>query len=259
MARGWPPSLRTRGTARPHIFVCGSPRSGTTFVARALGAQPGLVDLGEVKPLKAEIAKLAALPEHAAAPRLRRHPRPRARARVRAHLGSVEQTPETAFVLGAVLTAYPESRAVHALRDGRDVVCSLLERGWLRAGGTGQRRRAPALRRSLAFLGRARAPGGVRARERRPARGLGLAPVRDGRAPGRRAGVRPALRGARADHVATARRLAAFLDLDRRPRRPRCRGCTTGRSAAGDRELTGEQLADVEAEAGGLLRELGYA
>jgi hypothetical protein len=49
----------------------------------------------------------------------------------------VEQTPETAFVLGAALRAYPQGRAVHVVRDGRDVVCSLLERGWLSAGRAG--------------------------------------------------------------------------------------------------------------------------
>src|SRR5262249_57047946 len=50
---------------------------------------------------------------------------------------AVEQTPETAFVLGAALRAYPHGRAVHIVRDGRDVVCSLLERGWLSAGRIG--------------------------------------------------------------------------------------------------------------------------
>ena len=49
----------------------------------------------------------------------------------------VEQTPETAFVLASALRAYPQARAVHVVRDGRDVVCSLLERGWLSAGRSG--------------------------------------------------------------------------------------------------------------------------
>jgi hypothetical protein len=49
----------------------------------------------------------------------------------------VEQTPETSFVLPAVLRAYPEAVAVHVVRDGRDVVTSLLERGWLSAGRAG--------------------------------------------------------------------------------------------------------------------------
>jgi hypothetical protein len=49
----------------------------------------------------------------------------------------VEQTPETAFVLGAALRAYPHGKAVHIVRDGRDVICSLLERGWMSAGRAG--------------------------------------------------------------------------------------------------------------------------
>ena len=53
------------------------------------------------------------------------------------HLRGVEQTPETSFVLAAALRAYPSAKAVHIVRDGRDVVCSLLERGWLGAERTG--------------------------------------------------------------------------------------------------------------------------
>ncbi len=53
------------------------------------------------------------------------------------HLRGVEQTPETSFVLSAALRAYPAAQAVHIVRDGRDVVCSLLERGWLGADRAG--------------------------------------------------------------------------------------------------------------------------
>ena len=53
------------------------------------------------------------------------------------HLRGVEQTPETSFVLAAALRAYPSAKAVHIVRDGRDVVCSLLERGWLGTDRTG--------------------------------------------------------------------------------------------------------------------------
>jgi hypothetical protein len=54
------------------------------------------------------------------------------------HLRAVEQSPETAFVLGAVLRAYPQAAIVHMLRDPRDVAASLLQKGWLRAGREGQ-------------------------------------------------------------------------------------------------------------------------
>jgi hypothetical protein len=40
-------------------------------------------------------------------------------------------------VLAAALRAYPRAVAVHVVRDGRDVVTSLLERGWLSATRTG--------------------------------------------------------------------------------------------------------------------------
>ena len=120
------------------VFVVGSPRSGTTFLAGAIGAVPGFVDLGEVTPLKAAIPRLIGLEERDAGVELRRVlERVRRLAFVRG-LRGVEQTPEVAFVLSGALQAYPVARGLHIVRDGRDVVCSLLERGWLsaaRAGG----------------------------------------------------------------------------------------------------------------------------
>jgi hypothetical protein len=115
---------RLRGSDDRLVFVVGSPRSGTTFLAGALGAQAGFVDLSEVNPHKASIPDLVGVPEAEAL------------ALVRGWRG-VEQTPETAFVLAPALAAYPRGRAVHLVRDGRDVVCSLLERGWLSAGRSG--------------------------------------------------------------------------------------------------------------------------
>jgi sulfotransferase family protein len=128
---------RLRGGEERLVFVVGSPRSGTTFLAGAIGAVPGFADLTEVTPLKAAIPTLAGLPDVEAAPRIRAIlERVRTLTLVRGVRG-VEQTPETAFVLGAALRAYPQARAVHVVRDGRDVVCSLLERGWLSADRTG--------------------------------------------------------------------------------------------------------------------------
>jgi hypothetical protein len=128
---------RLRGSDDRLVFVVGSPRSGTTFLAGALGAQAGFVDLSEVNPHKASIPDLVGLPEAEAARRIRAVlERVRALALVRGWRG-VEQTPETAFVLAPALAAYPRGRAVHLVRDGRDVVCSLLERGWLSAGRSG--------------------------------------------------------------------------------------------------------------------------
>src|SRR6266576_2888954 len=120
------------------VFVVGSPRSGTSFLGRSLGSQPGFVDLGEVPLLKAAVPRLVGLPEDEQARRARAIlQRVRGLGLVR-RLRGVEQGPESSFVLPALLRAFPEAVAVHALRDGRDVVCSLLERGWLSAASEGR-------------------------------------------------------------------------------------------------------------------------
>src|SRR5262249_55185259 len=112
-------------------FVVGSPRSGTTFLAGALGGLPDFVDLTEVNPLKARIPELVALPEDEAARRIRRILETIRHLALVHGLRGVEQTPEMAFLTGAALRAYPAGRVIHLVRDGRDVVSSLLERGWL--------------------------------------------------------------------------------------------------------------------------------
>jgi len=115
------------------VFVLGSPRSGTTFLASAIGDLPGFVDLGEVLPLKSSVPAIVGLSDEEAATRIRRTlERVRTLALVRG-LRGVEQTPEMAFLVGPAAAAYPQARRIHLIRDGRDVVCSLLERGWLNA------------------------------------------------------------------------------------------------------------------------------
>jgi hypothetical protein len=114
------------------VFVVGSPRSGTTFVAGVLGSLPGFCDLGEVAPLKAAVPELAALSPEQAAHRLRRILAIARRAGLVGSVRAVEQTPEVAHLLRAVPLAYPNAKVVHMVRDGRDVVCSLLEKRWLR-------------------------------------------------------------------------------------------------------------------------------
>ena len=239
------------------VFVAGSPRSGTTFVAGALGACPGFVDLGEVAALKAAIPAVTRVDAEAGAERIRAILDVTRRIGLVGARRAVEQTPETAFVVPALRVAFPDATVVHLVRDGRDVVASLLERGWLNAGTSGAddaghpygaaarfwvepdrvddfarasdaRRAAWAWRR---YVSAARAANGVReVRYERLARDA--------------AGVAAALAPALDVPVETLTRALESVH-DRSVGRHR-------------RDLTHAQIADVEAEAGTLLAELGY-
>ena len=114
------------------VFVVGSPRSGTTFLAGAIGSLPGFVDLGEVAPLKAAVPELTTMAPAEAARRLRRILRVARRVGLVGAVRPVEQTPELAHLVDVIPLAYPQAKIVHIVRDGRDVVCSLLEKPWLR-------------------------------------------------------------------------------------------------------------------------------
>ncbi len=241
------------------VFVVGSPRSGTTMLAQSIGAVPGFVDLGEVAPLKAAVPELVRLPVEQAARQLRRVvERVRRLAAVRG-LRCVEQTPEAAYLVDAIARAYPRARVVHIVRDGRDVVCSLLERGWLSFDRDGRD-----------DVGQ---PYGADARfwvepERRTEFESASNATRAAWAWRRYVGAARQ----HADHllelryeevvrdpVCTAQRLAAHLEAD--PDRLTAALARAHERSVGRwrRDLSPEQLADVEREAGALLRELGYA
>jgi sulfotransferase family protein len=245
---------RLRGGEERLVFVVGSPRSGTTFLAGAIGGVPGFADLTEVTPLKSAIPELARLPEADAAIRVRAIlERVRALTLSRGVRG-VEQTPETAFVLGAALRAYPEGRAVHIVRDGRDVVCSLLERGWLSAGrGGGDDARLPYGSEARFW---------VPAQERRAFEDAGDAARAAWAWRSYVAAARSAGGGVlevRYESLAeSAGPIAEHLGVERGPLEQtlsRFRDRSLGRFR---RDLSPEQLADVERVAGPLLAELGY-
>jgi Sulfotransferase family len=250
---------RLRAADERLVFVVGSPRSGTTFLAGAIGAVPGFVDLSEVNPHKAAIAELVALPEAVAAARIRRVlDRVRALALVRGWR-AIEQTPETAYVLGAALRAYPEARAVHPIRDGRDVVCSLLEQGWLSAG------RAGSDDARLAYGNRARfwvEPERVddfeSASDATRAAWAWRAYVSAARAAGGPRTLEVRYESFAADPEAAAAAIAGHLGVDPVPL-ARSIGQFHDRSIGRyRRDLGPGPLADVEREAGPLLAELGY-
>jgi Sulfotransferase family len=229
------------------------------MLAEALGSPHGFVDLGEVAPLKALVPELVDLPQDEAARRLRRALEwTRTLAMVRG-LRGVEQTPEVAYVVGPALHAYPRGRVVHLIRDGRDVVCSLLERGWLSPG------RGGADDAGLPFGAQARfwvEP--ERAREFEQASDATRAAwawrryVQAARARGERT-LELRYEELVADPAAAARTIATHLDA---PRELLVAALTHAHDRSVGRyrrDLTPEQLADVEREAGTLLRELGYA
>ncbi len=241
------------------VFVVGSPRSGTTFLAGAIGRAPGFVDLGEVAAVKAAIPELVGLPEQEAAARLRRLlGLTRALGLVRG-LRGVEQTPECAFLLPAVRRAYGRATVVHALRDGRDVVCSLLERGWLRdeatdADDAGQ----PYGGHARFWVEPERADEFEAAGEARRAAWVWRAYV----TAVRESGV--AVHEVRYESMAsdpdgTAAALGEALDTEPGPLAGALADAHAGSIGRFRRDLTPAQLADVEAEAGPLLDELGYA
>jgi hypothetical protein len=238
------------------VFVQGCPRSGTTFLAGAIGSCPGFVDLGEVAALKAAVPELTTLATDEAASRIRRLLAVTRRLALVGGLRAVEQTPETAFVAHAVRTALPGAKRVHIVRDGRDVVCSLLERGWLSAG------RGGADDAGLAYGAHHRfwvEPG--REAEFRAASDARRAAwawrryvtaARDG------SDVELRYEQVAADPAAAAGLLAEGLAT---PAGPLIHAL--GRAHAGSigryrRDLSAAQLADVEAEAGELLAVLGY-
>ncbi len=234
------------------MFVVGCPRSGTTFTGSALGSLPGFVDLDEVTPLKAALPRLAALPEAECARELRSIlERVRLLGLARG-LRGVEQTPETSFVLRAALSAYPQAVGVHVVRDGRDVVCSLLERGWFRSANEsaddaghayGAHARfwvEPERRAEFAQVSEARRAAWAWRRYVSAARTAATVDVRYESLRDSAREIADAL-GCPEERVADA--LSAF------------RPDSIGRWR---HELSSDQLADVEAEAGDLLAELGY-
>jgi hypothetical protein len=240
------------------VFVIGSPRSGTTFLAGAIGSVPGFVDLGEVAPVKAAVPELARLPAAEAARRLRRTLAIARRLGLVGDVRGVEQTPEMAFLVEVAARAYPAARFVHIVRDGRDVVCSLLERGWLRADRAGGDDAGLAYGRGVRFwVEPDRAGEFTTVSDARRAAWAWRRYVTAARAA---PGVLE-LRYERLaeDPAAAAAGLAAHLGAPAHPLADALRevhASSIGRHRA---ELTPEQLADVVVEAGGLLGELGYA
>jgi hypothetical protein len=232
------------------VFVVGCPRSGTTFTGRSIGGLPGFIDLSEVTPWK------AALPHEPTAADLRAILERVRLIGLARGLRGVEHTPETSHVLREALEAYPQAQAVHAVRDGRDVVCSLLERGWLNAGKAGGDDAGHAYGVEPRFWVE-------------PERREEFSRVSDARRCAwawRRyvEAVRAADAGERLLEIryesfsSCAEELASFLGADAAAAHRALDNFHDKSIGRWRKDLTPEQAADVVAEAGPLLAELGY-
>jgi hypothetical protein len=150
------------------------------------------------------------------------------------------------------LRAYPDAVAVHVVRDGRDVVSSLLERGWFRAARTGfddaghaygaQPRFwvEPERRHEFAHVSEARRAAWAWRRYVSAARADAHVEVRY---ESLRESAGPLAEALGVEEHLVADALGGF------------RPASIGRWRS---DLSAGQLADVEAEAGNLLADLGY-
>jgi hypothetical protein len=256
------------------VFVVGSPRSGTSFTASAIGDVSGFADLGEVNALKAVIPTLYDEPIDSAARSIRAILTTAQRIGFVGGMRAIEQTPESTFVMSASARAFPHARFVHLIRDGRDVACSLIERGWLQ-------QKAPGVARAVTggVVDDAGQPYGMYARFWvEPERRAEFGEVSEARRaawawrrytqtaldaatvlPGRVLQIRYERLGTENQDV--ARELALFLDAPEREREfeAALSGAHSRSLKRWKRDLDETQLADIEAEAGALLTSLGYS
>jgi len=210
--------------------------------------------------LKAAIPSLVNLPEQEQACEIRRLLQRVRRLAFVQRLRGVEQTPETGFVLPAAMRAFPSAVAVHVVRDGRDVVCSLLERGWLSARRSEE---ADDAGQSYGVHPRfwvepERREEFIRVSDARRAAWAWRRYVTAARAEGGRT-VELRYEELVADADAVTAELARTLGVGEPELARAFATAHTNSVGRWRRDLTPEQLADVETEAGALLAELGYA
>lgn len=136
-ARAW----RTRPyvSAEPVVVIGGSPRSGTTLLRTILDAHPRLccgpessIFLPGAPPIET-LARGYGLEADAIAAMVRESPSQAAFIEAfarsyRARVGKprwAEKTPLNVWHVDWIWEHFPEARFIHAIRDGRDVVCSM--------------------------------------------------------------------------------------------------------------------------------------
>jgi hypothetical protein len=252
-----PRRLLERGDDRL-VFIVGSPRSGTTFLGGAIGSLPEFIDAGEVNPLKAAVPELAQLSSGESGARLRRTLEVVRRLGLVGERRIVEHTPENAFLVPALRAAFPSAAIVHLVRDGRDVVRSLLDRGWLAGDSPGRDDAKLELGAHARFwVERGREHEFESASEARRAAWVWRRYVEAARTSGLAHELRYERLVTESHEVASE--LAALLGVPPDALQQALEGAESTSIGLFRERLTAEQLAEVQAEAGGLLAELGYS
>ena len=163
-------------------------------------------------------------------------------------------------MLGAALRAYPQGKAVHMVRDGRDVVCSLLEKGWLRAErGGADDVGSPYGEQARSWVEPERVPEFQAASEATRAAWAWRRYLTAARAGAPEATIEVRYEDLAVDPDGTAARVAEHIGVDAPELAGPLRDVHSESVGRWRRDLTDEQVADVEAQAGSLLRELGYS
>jgi hypothetical protein len=256
---------------REPVFVLGAPRSGTTFLGSCIGALPEVSYHFEPRVTKAAARMVyeGTWSERRTARVFRRSYRLLLLAAGDGGRRFVEKNPENCFVVPFLVRTFPDARFVQIIRDGRDVAVSHAEKPWLSAksAGTGRRGRG----------GQAWGPWARWWVERERAGEFEAASDLTRTAWSWRrftSAARDALAELPADRVLTvryedvvtrpeeaARTIAAFFGHTEPPPSLVAALATADPSSIGRwrKALDAEGLADVEREAGALLRELGYA
>ena len=141
---------RPSTASRSPIFIGGAGRSGTTLLRRMLDAHPNIACGGELKILprlvsvwlEAEVVHGSLLRSYGlSSPALREIFADTISRLLEAHRlktgkrRMAEKTPGNVRVFGPLHHLFPNSPLLHVVRDGRDVVCSLLRQEWLGPDG----------------------------------------------------------------------------------------------------------------------------
>jgi Sulfotransferase family len=273
------PALRNPVSARAldprlhrPVFVIGAPRSGTTFLGSCLGRLPEISYHYEPRLTKA--AARCVYDGSWSARRAAAVFRLSYSALLLAALDGghrfAEKNPENSFLVPFLAAEFPGAQFIHIVRDGRDAAVSHAEKPWLAAASavSGQRGMAgqlhgprarwwvePPRREEFAQVSDiARSAWCWRRFTEAALDGVAKLP------PGRAEEVR--YEAMVSDPAATADRLAGFLGTspvgrgELRAAMARARPDSVGRWRA---TLSGQDVAEMEAEIGPLLTRLGYA